>query len=193
MAKEKNAKSLANLKQGGTTNLLQGRPVRPRKPKRLSPEQELFCVKRALLKGVRTAAAEAGVSETAGWTWNRDPLVQARVEELKPIIAAEIREKIIEKFVLDVEHLDVEVTRVASMQKPHKYRGFSDKVHAIELGYRRHPGALQPKTSVSATANAGAMAIAGTTAKEVYKSKWILQNEEKMRLQLESENTPPSQ
>lgn len=139
--------------------------------------------------GVHKAARETGMSESTGWSWNRDPNVNARIEELRPLIAEEIREQEVEKFLLDIEHFDKETTRVASMQTPHKLRGFADKVQAIELGYRRMK-AIQPKTSVSATATAGAVVVAGATMGAVYKSRWLLEKEEKMRLQLESGNPP---
>lgn len=134
---------------------------------------------------VQGSCAEVGVSFGAGWKWNRMPTIEKQIEANREKIAQRLFDQEFQSYTLNLQHADVEVTRVASMQKPHKFRGFSDKTHAIELIYRRLK-AIAPKTTVNATAVAGV--VQGATVKERYKALWLIQKEESLAQQFERES-----
>lgn len=174
---------------GDPSKLRRGR-AKSKRTRPLTAVQERFCGKRALGIGVQGAAAEVYISFSRAWAWNRDPRIQARVEELRKQVAADLFHDELASYKLNLQHADVEVTRVASMEKPHAYRGFSDKTHAIELIYRRLK-AIEPRTSVRATAEVGVGVIAGANMREVYKSRWLIEKEETLRKQLAATNPAP--
>jgi hypothetical protein len=70
-------------------------------------------------------------------------------------------------------------------------RGDSDRVKAIEVAYKRL-GLIEPQKIINNNqANALAAAGNGATFYEVYKSRWLIEKEERMRQQLEKEHGTP--
>jgi hypothetical protein len=174
-------------KKDGVPSSLRPRRARgPRKARTLSVDQESFCNLVARGFTIEGAGARVGISNSTAWTWKRKPLVQQRIDGLLEELSAKARTQIESAYKMDVQFLDVECTRVAAMQKPHKFRGFADKNKALELGFRRLR-AIEPLSTTRVTAVAGAVAMGGTM-KERYKSLWLIEKEERMRLECERES-----
>jgi len=175
-------------KDGVPSSLKRGR-TKSTKPRSLTPEQYLFCAKRALGLSVEGAGAEAGVSYSTAWKWNRMDRVQAEIEKNREKLGDDILKREISSYRLNLGHADIEITRVASMQKPHKFRGYSDKTKAVELIYRRLK-AIEPQTRATATAVSGAVAgavVGGTNMKERYKALWLIRKEQQLERECEKE------
>jgi hypothetical protein len=179
-------------KDGNPANLTRGKRG-PRRPRGVTAEQQLFCIKRGRGISVEATCALVGISYSTGFRWEKKESVQqaiarARVEFEKRLLANEVK-----SFSLDLEHADLEATSVASMKKPHKYRGFADKVKSIELIYRRLK-AIEPNTRTTAIANAGASAtvVAGDTMETRYKALWLMRKESRLKEKCEAENARPA-
>jgi len=93
----------------------------------------------------------------------------------------------VKERLLTRDFLDLQLMHRIANGEAHQTRGDADRVKAIEIGYKAI-GDIQP---VRVVANAQAAVLAGapkpTTMYEVYKSRWLMEKEEKMRQQCEKE------
>src|SRR6185437_12055046 len=95
----------------------------------------------------------------------------------------------VKKFEITTEFVDMHVSHIIANGQTHFMRGDSDRVKACEVAYRRL-GLIESQKIVNNN-QANAQAIAqGRTLKEVYKSRWLIEKEQRIAAQLEAENAP---
>lgn len=177
--KKVNPKSLANLKRGGPN---------PRKIKPLSFKQKFVLA--CYLKAGRVISATADMAEVHPWLV-RILLRRQDALDYLPIAEQEMETEMLRvlarKEAVFVSDVDKNLKSAYRDRKsPHA------RVSALELAYER-TGVLARKgtTNISATANAAAAVQAGSTMKQIYKSKWLQDTENQIEKELIAERDQP--
>lgn len=166
--------------------LLANRQSGIKKPRKILTKQErLFCVCYVEKGNAHKAAEMVGLHPKTGYYLLKLQRIQDYLPKVDERMLDEAVEYFSKKLHVAVEHIDRELLK-AIRQK----NGYA-KNEAIELAYER-TGVLARKgsTNVSATANAGAIAgvlPTGAPMKQVYKSRWLRDTEEKLATEIAQE------
>lgn len=144
-----------------------------------------FCLQRKFQKSDRAAAIAAGFSPQSVYGLITNPRVQERMKVIDEKFIDKLAEKAAERFVLDVETIDVTMLHILVNGPTHFMRGDSDRVKAGETLYKRLH--LIEPTKIEAKATAGAVAQ-GNNMMEVYESQWLTEKKRQMAEQLEKKH-----
>lgn len=171
-------KTLVNLQHGAKKHSRNKRP--------LTRPERLFCFFYEDTGSAHKAAELAGLHPKTGYYLLKQPHIQA----FRPTAAAKMLDEAV-KYVSKKTHIAVELLD-RELIKAIKQKNGHVKNEALEIGYQR-VGVLERKgsTNVSATANAAAAAQAGSTMKQIYKSKWLQDTESQIEKELISERDRP--
>lgn len=173
----RNPKSLANLRRGGT----------PNKPRGLTLQHRLWCFFYVTLKDKNEAARRVGLHPWMGSILLRKPEVLKFCQVAEEKMIDEAAKHIATQEFVDISFLDKHLKKaIVSRKTTHA------QVHALELGFERTAVIARKGTAnVSATANAAAAVQAGSTMKQIYKSKWLQDTENQIEKELIAERDQP--
>ena len=175
-------KSLANLRPN--PKYLKRGGKKPRASLTI-PELE-YCAWRAKGATIVDSARFARIPTPSIYALERRDLVLKTIEEFK----AKIKASALDRTQQMRDELAVitvgEICLTLRTMKTHKYRGDEAKVRLLTSNLQAI-GLIKP-ARIEAKATAGAVAV-GSTALQVYRSKWFLEKQQKMAAQLEAEST----
>lgn len=159
---------------------------------RITRAQFLELATHYIITGVKEhACIAAGITPLSARYVFSLPLLQELIAELRPEVEKRTKEKAIaegvKKFEMTADFVDMHVSHIIANGKTHFMRGDSDRVKACEVAYKRLGLIEAAKIVNNNQANAQAIAQ-GKTLKEVYKSRWLIEKEQRLATQFEKEH-----
>lgn len=175
-------------KKNGVPSSLAGKKAK--RPRPLSPDQDQFCYK-IVFEGltIENAGAEIGISNATAWRWKRMERVQKHLQFLTEERAKATAEQGVKAYKISHGFIRRELARVAAMPKPHKFRGYADKVKALMVSAEIEKLVDRtPRNTAVAIAGAHAQSAAiGDTMATRYQALWLMRKERAIVEQLERE------
>jgi hypothetical protein len=140
-----------------------------------------FCLHYHLTGSAERAAVEAGYRPSYGYELLHKPEAQQRLREIREKFVDESTKLIAQRQMITLEFLDAHLVDVIRNGGGHPRRGEADRLKGIEIGLKMRNLIGSPDHMIAQSNPSGA------TTKMMYRSKWIIERDERLKKECDEE------